>query len=150
MYDSGKKDINGNNIILNEFASGKTFEDCIEYKLKQLGFVTRTQFIIGKKGVSNSNHVVDIVLIKEGILFEAKVQNTTGTVDYKLMHEVWAYQYACDHYNWKKAYIIYGGRGLSKAVITNTHEMARVHAPNVTLHRYEDDISLSYVKNEIK
>ena len=145
MYNTGGRDLFGVPIIINEYDNDKAFEKCIAYKLSQQGFSITTQVVIGPKGVSYSNHKVDIVLPVERILVEVKLQNIGGTVENKIAYEMWTYQWACDNYNYKKAYIVYGGNGFTTSVLSNLYEIVKNY-PKVTLIRYEDDNTLSFIK----
>ena len=148
MYDTGGKDVFGAPIIVDEYKNSTAFEKCISYKLSQLGFSTKDQVIIGNKGVSFSDYIIDTIL-DENILVEVKLQNTGGTAENKLAYEMWTLQYACDHSNlYEKGYIIYGGTGFTRSVLTNLHEIVKMYS-KVELIKYENDKTLSIIRNEI-
>ena len=114
-----------------------------------------------KEEIKNKNIIIDPlgenaiqpasvdVRLDENILVEVKLQNTGGTAENKLAYEMWTLQYACDHSNlYEKAYIIYGGTGFTRSVLTNLHEMVKMYS-KVELIEYENDKTLSIIRNEI-
>ena len=137
------RDLWGNVIeIKNPLETGKIFEKHIANILKEYdGCNIAEQVNIGNK-FGNHKHIVDI-LVNRKIIISVKLQNVGGTAEEKVGYEM----YVLNKSLFEKAFIICGGVGWT--VFENLLDMSKLF-PKETLIRYEDDKTLSFIKNEIK
>jgi len=145
MYKTGQIDVFGNDIVTDEYHSGKEFEKHIATILRKYdGCEISEQVTIGNK-FRNHKHIVDI-LINSKIIVSVKLQNTGGTTEEKVGYEMWTLKEKILSKLYTKAFIICGGSGWT--IFENLLKMSKDY-PEVTLIRYEDDKTLSFIKNEI-
>ena len=124
-----------------EKMTGNKFEKLIAQILNQQGCQVAEQVYIGNK-FRNKKHQVDS-LVNGKLLVSVKWQDTGGTAEEKVGYEM----YVLNKSLFEKAFIICGGVGWT--VFENLLDMSKLF-PKVTLIRYEDDKTLSFIKNEIK
>ena len=129
------------NIVENPLETGKIFEKHIANILKEYdGCMIAEQVNIGNK-FGNHKHIVDI-LVNSKIIVSVKLQNVGGTAEEKVGYEM----YALDKSSYEKAFIICGGPGWT--LFEDLLDMSKLYS-KVRLIRYEDDKTLSFIKNEI-
>ena len=128
-----------------EKMTGNKFEKLIAQILKQQGCQVAEQVYIGNK-FRNKKHKVDS-LVNGKILISDKWQDTGGTAEEKVGYEMWTLNEKIKSGVYEKAFVILGGPGWS--IYENLQKMSKLF-PKVTLNRYEDDKTLSFIKNEIK
>jgi len=129
-----------------EKMDGRKFEKHIANILKKYdGCSIVEQVTIGKK-FGNHKHIVDIlVFVKSSnakIIVSVKFQDVGGTAEEKVGYEM----YTLEKSDCEKAFIICGGSGWS--IFEDLLDMSKLY-PKVNLIRYEDDETLSFIKNEI-
>ena len=95
---------------------------------------------------NNKRHIIDI-LVNGNILISIKWQYTGGTAEEKVVYEMGTLQDKINFNGYKKAFVILGGPGWT--IFENLKRYSKLF-PEVTLTRYEDDKTLSFIKNEIK
>ena len=128
-----------------EKMSGTKFEKIIAKKLKEQGCQVAEQVYIGNK-FRNKKHQVDS-LVNGKLLVSVKWQDTGGTAEEKVGYEMWTLNEKIKSGAYEKAFVIMGGPGWT--IYENLQKMAKLFS-KVTLIRYEDDKTLSFIKNEIK
>lgn len=121
--------------------NGKNFENTLESFLKEQYSFPRmkTQAVAGKKPGYNGNYVADIIV--NNILISAKFQNVDGTVERKFPEEMIALQHLCIKYGYKKAYIVYHGKGFNRKLIESykSEEYEEIcYCPDVQLVDFGD------------
>lgn len=130
MSDKGK----------NMIKAGKKFELLLVEHLNQkyTNSIVQEQVNVGKKIGVNKKYVVDILFNKK-ILVSAKFQDTGGTAEQKIPHEIINLQHLCENYGYEKAYIVHSGRGFSLMESYKSPEMSRyITAPNVKILSFEE------------
>ena len=127
-----------------EKMTGNKFEKLIVQILKQQGCQVAEQVNIGIK-FKNKKHKVDS-LVNGKILVSDKWQNTGGTAEEKVGYEMWTLHQKILSAIYTKAFIVCGGPGWT--IFENLLKMSKEY-PKVTLIRYEDDKTLSFIKDEI-
>ena len=127
-----------------EKMTGNKFEKLIVQILKQQGCQVAEQVNIGIK-FKNKKHKVDS-LVNGKILVSDKWQNTGGTAEEKVGYEMWTLNQKILFGAYKKAFVVLGGPGWT--IFENLLKMSKEY-PKVTLIRYEDDKTLSFIKDEI-
>ena len=137
------RDLFGNEI--SDKMSGKDFEKLIAKILKENKSLVAEQVDIGIK-FNNKRHIIDI-LVNGNILISIKWQYTGGTAEEKVVYEMGTLQDKINFNGYKKAFVILGGPGWT--IFENLKRYSKLF-PEVTLTRYEDDKTLSFIKNEIK
>ena len=128
-----------------EKMTGKKFEKLIAQILKQQGCQVAEQVNIGVK-FKNKKHKVDS-LVNGNILVSDKWQNTGGTAEEKVGYEMFTLNEKILSGVYEKAFVILGGPGWT--IYENLQKMQKKFFPKIILIRYEDDITLSFMKNEI-
>ena len=136
------KDLFGEEIP--EKMTGNKFEKLVSNLLKQQGCVVAEQVNIGFK-FKTHKHKVDS-LVNGKILVSDKWQNTGGTAEEKVGYEMWTLNEKILSGAYEKAFVVLGGPGWT--IYENLKKMAKLF-PKVRLVRYEDDKTLSFIKNEI-
>ena len=106
-------------------------------------FGLRIYKFIGFK-FKNHKHKIDC-LVNGDTLVSIKWQQTGGTTEEKVGYEMWTLHQMTLHYT--KAYIICGGPGWT--IFENLLKMSKDY-PKVTLIRYEDDETLSFINGHRK
>ena len=127
-----------------EKMTGNKFEKLIVQILKQQGCQVAEQVNIGIK-FKNKKHKVDS-LVNGKILVSDKWQNTGGTAEEKVGYEMWTLNQKIIFGAYEKAFVVLGGPGWT--IFENLLKMSKDY-PKVTLIRYEDDKTLSFIKDEI-
>jgi hypothetical protein len=135
-------DLYGNKIP--EKISGKKFEKLVAQILRKNGCLVTEQADIGFK-FKNKKHQVDS-LVNGKILVSVKWQDTGGTAEEKVGYEMFTLHQKILSGTYEKAFVILGGPGWT--IIENLLKMSKLF-PKVTLIRYEDDETLSFIKDEI-
>ena len=130
---------------ISEKMTGTKFEKLIARILKRQGCQVAEQVYIGNK-FKNKKHKVDS-LVNGKILVSDKWQEIGGTVEEKVGYEMWTLHEKIRSGAYEKAFVILGGPGWT--IYENLQKMAKLF-PKVRLIRYEDDKTLSFMKNEIK
>jgi len=128
------------NKFVNMISSGKAFEKVLaDYLTKKYSnAIIEEQIKVGKKIGVNKNYVVDI-LFNRKILISAKFQDTGGTAEQKIPHEIINLQHLCENYGYEKAYIVYSGQGFTLMESYKSTEMSRyITAPNVKILSFEE------------
>ena len=128
-----------------EKMTGKKFEKLIAQILKQQGCQVAEQVNIGVK-FKNKKHKVDS-LVNGNILVSDKWQNTGGTAEEKVGYEMFTLNEKILSGVYEKAFVILGGPGWT--IYENLQKMQKKFFPKIILIRYEDDKTLSFMKNEI-
>jgi hypothetical protein len=134
----------GQEVLINPLASFKSFENHLEYILKEKYEYVIPQKNIGKKP-TGKGHVVDVCLEKEKILVSAKLQNGPGTAEEKIPFEMLMLQYACENFNYKKAYVVCAGLKWSLLDYYLSEEFTKQMSsvtPNVKVIHYDDFIKI--------
>ena len=129
---------------ISEKISGKKFEKLVAQILRKNGCLVTEQADIGFK-FKNKKHQVDS-LVNGKILVSVKWQDSGGTAEEKVGYEMWTLYQKILSGTYEKAFVILGGPGWT--IIENLLKMSKDY-PKVTLIRYEDDETLSFIKNEI-
>ena len=127
-----------------EKMTGNKFEKLIVQILKQQGCQVAEQVNIGIK-FKNKKHKVDS-LVNGKILVSDKWQNTGGTAEEKVGYEMYTLNEKILSGAYEKAFVVLGGPGWT--IFENLLKMSKEY-PKVTLIRYEDDKTLSFIKDEI-
>tara|TARA_Y100000031_G_scaffold34894_1_gene38868 strand:+ start:53 stop:466 length:414 start_codon:yes stop_codon:yes gene_type:complete len=135
-------DLYGNKIP--EKMTGKKFEKLVAQILRKNGCLVTEQADIGFK-FKNKKHQVDS-LVNGKILVSVKWQDTGGTAEEKVGYEMFTLHQKILSGTYEKAFVILGGPGWT--IIENLLKMSKLF-PKVTLIRYEDDETLSFIKDEI-
>ena len=135
-------DLYGNKIP--EKMTGRKFEKLIARILRKNGCLVTEQADIGFK-FKNKKHKVDS-LVNGRILVSDKWQNTGGTAEEKVGYEMWTLYQKILSGTYEKAFVILGGPGWT--IFENLEKMSKDY-PKVTLICYEDDKTLSFIKNEV-
>ena len=121
--------------------TGRKFEKLIAQILRKNGCLVTEQVNIGFK-FKNKKHQVDS-LVNGNILVSVKWQNTGGTAEEKVGYEMWTLEEKVESKSYAKAFIVCGGPGWT--IFENLLKMSKDY-PKVTLIRYEDDKTLSFIK----
>ena len=129
---------------ISEKISGKKFEKLVAQILRKNGCLVTEQADIGFK-FKNKKHQVDS-LVNGRILVSVKWQDSGGTAEEKVGYEMWTLNEKILSGVFEKAFVILGGPGWT--IIENLLKMSK-DFPKVTLIRYEDDETLSFIKDEI-
>ena len=129
---------------ISEKISGKKFEKLVAQILRKNGCLVTEQANIGFK-FKNKKHQVDS-LVNGKILVSVKWQDSGGTAEEKVGYEMWTLNEKILSGVFEKAFVILGGPGWT--IFENLEKMSKDY-PKVTLIRYEDDETLSFIKNEI-
>ena len=124
--------------------TGIDFEKHISNLLRQQGCSVTEQVSIGYK-FSNHKHKIDS-LVNGKILVSVKFQDVAGTAEEKVGYEMWTLNEKILTGVFEKAFIIFGGQGWT--IYENLEKMVKLF-PKIKLVRYEDDKTLSFIKNEI-
>ena len=124
--------------------TGRKFEKLIAQILRKNGCLVTEQVNIGIK-FKNKKHKVDS-LVNGRILVSDKWQNTGGTAEEKVGYEMWTLYQKILSGTYEKAFVILGGPGWT--IFENLKRYSKLF-PEVTLTRYEDDKTLSFIKDEI-
>jgi hypothetical protein len=112
--------------------------------LRQQGCSVTEQVSIGYK-FSNHKHKIDS-LVNGKILVSVKFQDVAGTAEEKVGYEMWTLNEKILTGVFEKAFIIFGGQGWT--IYENLEKMVKLF-PKIKLVRYEDDKTLSFIKNEV-
>ncbi len=129
---------------ISEKISGKKFEKLVAQILRKNGCLVTEQANIGIK-FKNKKHQVDS-LVNGKILVSVKWKDSGGTAEEKVGYEMWTLNEKILSGVFEKAFVILGGPGWT--IIENLLKMSKLF-PKVTLIRYEDDETLSFIKDEI-
>ena len=129
---------------ISEKISGKKFEKLVAQILRKNGCLVTEQVNIGFK-FKNKKHQVDS-LVNGKILVSVKWQDSGGTAEEKVGYEMFTLHQKILYGIYEKAFVILGGPGWT--IIENLLKMSKLF-PKVTLIRYEDDETLSFIKDEI-
>ena len=129
---------------ISEKISGKKFEKLVAQILRKNGCLVTEQVNIGFK-FKNKKHQVDS-LVNGKILVSVKWKDSGGTAEEKVGYEMWTLNEKILSGVFEKAFVILGGPGWT--IIENLLKMSKLF-PKVTLIRYEDDETLSFIKDEI-
>ena len=129
---------------ISEKISGKKFEKLVAQILRKNGCLVTEQVNIGFK-FKNKKHQVDS-LVNGKILVSVKFQDVAGTAEEKVGYEMWTLNEKILTGVFEKAFVILGGPGWT--IFENLEKMSKLF-PKVTLIRYEDDKTLSFIKDEI-
>ena len=124
-----------------EKMTGRKFEKLIAQILRKNGCLVTEQADIGFK-FKNKKHKVDS-LVNGKILVSVKWQQTGGTAEEKVGYEMWTLHQKILSAIYTKAFIVCGGPGWT--IFENLLKMSKDY-PKVTLIRYEDDKTLSFIK----
>ena len=93
-------------------------------------------------------HVPDILVWDIKKIVSVKLQKVEGTAADKIAYEMWKLQEACNTLDWNNAVVVAGGpwwkgtRGSS--MLNDMKEISKLFK-DVEIHRYEDDIELTYI-----
>ena len=100
-----------------DIKSGKFFEHKVAAFLKEKYPKSHvvTQNAIGNKPGYNKPYIADTVI--DNIIVSSKSQTTTGSQTTKFVEEMVALQHMCKKFNFKKAYIVYEGKGFNEKLI---------------------------------
>ena len=128
-----------------EKMTGRKFEKLIALILRKNGCLVTEQADIGFK-FKNKKHKVDS-LVNGNILVSDKWQNTGGTAEEKVGYEMFTLNEKILSGVYEKAFVILGGPGWT--IYENLQKMQKKFFPKIILIRYEDDKTLSFMKNEI-
>ena len=139
MYNTGGRDLWGNKIP--KTMDGGVFEKLVAQILRENKCEVTTQASIGIK-FKNHKHKVDS-LVNGNILVSVKWQKTGGTAEEKVGYEMWTLHQKILSAIYTKAFIVCGGPGWT--IFENLLKMSKDY-PKVTLIRYEDDKTLSFIK----
>tara|TARA_B100000780_G_C20671070_1_gene267080 strand:- start:36 stop:449 length:414 start_codon:yes stop_codon:yes gene_type:complete len=124
--------------------TGIDFEKHIANLLRQQGCSVTEQVCIGYK-FGNHKHNIDS-LVNAKILVSVKFQDVAGTAEEKVGYEMWTLNEKILTGAFEKAFVIFGGQGWT--IYENLEKMVKLF-PKIKLVRYEDDKTLSFIKNEI-
>ena len=142
MKNMASMDLFGN--IIPEKMTGKKFEKHIENILKRQGYEVTPQANIGVQ-FKKKKHILDL-LVNGRLLVSVKWQEVGGTAEEKVVFEMFKLQDKINSGAYEKGFIVRGGPGW-----TIYEQLLKACEPysNITLLRYEDDKTLSIIRNEI-
>lgn len=126
--------------VISMATTGKTFETKIVKHLRKKypNNPVREQVKVGKYIGGKKNYVVDI-LFNHDILVSAKYQETPGTAEQKIMLELGNLQKLCDKDGFKKAYLVYEGKGMTLIETYQSDERSEyLKTPSVEIVSYDE------------
>ena len=129
--------------------SSKEFEHYTARKLSERYHGVKEQVTIGTRECG-TEHIIDVVNEEVKTLVECKRKITKGSIDKKLMQEIYDLQYALDNFTmkygkWERAVLLVGGHMWDEKFMIWLKEKYVLQFPKISIVTYEDDVELKSV-----